>query len=117
MDKRDPLSRRDFMLRASQLGALTVLGPRLDFLPPFAGATHAGVAAIPTTDIAAPNARTRAAIADLYSGLRWRMLGPFRGGRAASASGVHGRPNEFYFGAVNGGVWKTIDAGRVWKPV
>ncbi len=30
---------------------------------------------------------------------------------------MHGRPNEFYFGAVNGGVWKTVDAGRVWEPV
>ena len=53
----------------------------------------------------------------LYSGLRWRMLGPFRGGRVDAVSGVPGRPNEFYFGAVNGGVWKTIDAGRVWTPI
>ena len=49
--------------------------------------------------------------ANLYSGLKWRMLGPFRGGRVDAVSGVPGRPNEFYFGAVNGGVWKTIDAG------
>jgi photosystem II stability/assembly factor-like uncharacterized protein len=54
---------------------------------------------------------------DLYSGLRWRMIGPFRGGRAAAATGVPGRANEFYFGAVNGGVWKTIDGGRVWNPI
>jgi photosystem II stability/assembly factor-like uncharacterized protein len=54
---------------------------------------------------------------NLYSGLKWRMLGPFRGGRVDAVSGVAGRPNEFYFGAVNGGVWKTIDAGRVWFPV
>jgi photosystem II stability/assembly factor-like uncharacterized protein len=53
----------------------------------------------------------------LYSGLSWRMLGPFRGGRVDAVSGVPGRPNEFYFGAVNGGVWKTIDGGRVWRPV
>ena len=55
--------------------------------------------------------------ADLYSGLEWRMLGPFRGGRVDAVSGVPGRSNEFYFGAVNGGVWKTIDAGRIWVPV
>ncbi len=55
--------------------------------------------------------------ASLYSGLRWRMLGPFRGGRTDAVSGVRDRPNEFYFGAVNGGVWKTIDAGRIWFPV
>src|SRR5262245_49578839 len=53
----------------------------------------------------------------LYSGLHWRLLGPFRGGRVDAVSGVPGRPNEFYFGSVNGGVWKTIDAGRIWKPV
>ena len=55
--------------------------------------------------------------AGLYSGLRWRLLGPFRSGRVDAVTGVPGRPNEFYFGAVNGGVWKSIDAGRVWTPV
>ena len=45
------------------------------------------------------------------------MLGPFRGGRTDAVTGVPGRPNEFYFGAVNGGLWKSIDAGRVWEPV
>ena len=53
----------------------------------------------------------------LYSGLKWRLLGPFRGGRVDAVSGVPGRPNEFYFGSVNGGVWKSVDAGRVWLPV
>src|SRR5438067_12235287 len=53
----------------------------------------------------------------LYSGLKWRLLGPFRGGRVDAVSGVAGRPNEFYFGAVNGGVWKSIDGGRAWAPV
>jgi photosystem II stability/assembly factor-like uncharacterized protein len=53
----------------------------------------------------------------LFSGLKWRMLGPFRGGRVDAVTGVPGRPNEFYFGSVNGGIWKTIDAGRVWTPV
>ncbi len=53
----------------------------------------------------------------LYSGLRWRMIGPFRGGRVDAVSGVPGRPGEFYFGHVNGGVWKTINAGRTWTPI
>ena len=45
------------------------------------------------------------------------MLGPFRGGRVDAVSGVPGRPHEFYFGSVNGGVWKTVNAGRTWMPV
>ena len=53
----------------------------------------------------------------LYSGLRWRMIGPFRGGRANAVSGVVGQPDSFYFGSVGGGVWKTINAGRTWTPV
>ena len=55
--------------------------------------------------------------ASLYSGLRWRMLGPFRGGRVNAVSGVPGQPNTFYFGSVGGGVWKTTNAGRTWTPV
>ena len=53
----------------------------------------------------------------LYAGLRWRCIGPFRGGRALAAAGVPGEPETFYFGAVGGGVWKTTDMGRVWKPI
>ncbi|MGH9452750.1 MAG: WD40/YVTN/BNR-like repeat-containing protein [Terriglobia bacterium] len=45
------------------------------------------------------------------------MIGPTRGGRALTATGVPGQPNVFYFGAVGGGVWETTDAGRVWKPI
>ncbi len=53
----------------------------------------------------------------LYAGMRWRMIGPFRGGRALAVAGVPGQPNVYYFGAVGGGVWKTTDGGRVWKPI
>jgi len=49
--------------------------------------------------------------------LRWRAIGPFRGGRTIAASGVPGRPHEFYIAAVNGGVFKTTDGGRTWNPV
>ena len=47
------------------------------------------------------------------------MIGPFRGGRSGcvATGNVPGRPYEFYFGAVNGGVWKTVNAGRTWMPV
>jgi len=53
----------------------------------------------------------------LYEGLRWRMIGPFRGGRTVGATGVPGQPNVFYIGVNNGGVWKTTDYGRTWTPI
>ncbi|MFN2632832.1 MAG: WD40/YVTN/BNR-like repeat-containing protein, partial [Thermoanaerobaculia bacterium] len=53
----------------------------------------------------------------LFSGMRWRLIGPFRGGRALSAAGVPGEPDHFYFGAVGGGVWETKNAGRTWAPI
>jgi photosystem II stability/assembly factor-like uncharacterized protein len=54
---------------------------------------------------------------DLYAGLRWRMIGPFRGGRTRAATGVPSQPNVFYVGQVNGGVWKSDDYGRTWNPI
>jgi photosystem II stability/assembly factor-like uncharacterized protein len=54
---------------------------------------------------------------DLFSGLKWRLIGPFRGGRAIAAAGVPGDPNTFYFGAVDGGIWKTTNAGVTWTPI
>ncbi len=53
----------------------------------------------------------------LYSGLEWRLIGPFRGGRSVAAAGVPGQPETFYFGGVNGGVWRTTNAGRTWTPI
>lgn len=53
----------------------------------------------------------------LFNGLQWRQVGPFRGGRALAIEGVPGEPNTWYFGAVAGGVWKTIDGGANWSPI
>ncbi len=53
----------------------------------------------------------------LYSGLRWRMIGPFRGGRTVAVSGIEGQPNVYYFGAVGGGIWKTTNSGLTWEPI
>ncbi len=58
------------------------------------------------------------AVPDTFlSAIQWRCIGPHRGGRVLAVSGVRGEPYTFYFGAVAGGVWKTIDAGRTWTPI
>jgi photosystem II stability/assembly factor-like uncharacterized protein len=53
----------------------------------------------------------------LYSEMRWRCIGPFRGGRTVAITGVPHQPNVFYMAAVNGGVWKTTDFGNTWNPI
>ncbi|HYN06902.1 MAG TPA: hypothetical protein VES67_05895 [Vicinamibacterales bacterium] len=53
----------------------------------------------------------------LFSELRWRAIGPHRGGRTRSATGHPSRPYTFLMGVCNGGVWKTTDAGRTWVPI
>src|SRR5579872_6695914 len=52
-----------------------------------------------------------------FAGLRWRLIGPFRGGRAVAAAGIPGDPNTYYFGSVGGGIWKTTDGGLIWTPI
>jgi photosystem II stability/assembly factor-like uncharacterized protein len=52
-----------------------------------------------------------------YSALEWRMIGPYRGGRTVGAAGIAEQPNVFYIGVNNGGVWKTDDYGRTWRPI
>jgi hypothetical protein len=53
----------------------------------------------------------------LYSGMRWRGLGPNRGGRSIAVAGSASRPHEYYFGTAGGGVWKTTDFGLTWSAV
>lgn len=54
---------------------------------------------------------------DTLKGLKWRLVGPFRGGRVLAVAGVPGNADTYYFGAVAGGVWKTTDAGLEWTPI
>ncbi|RMH22435.1 MAG: glycosyl hydrolase [Acidobacteria bacterium] len=53
----------------------------------------------------------------LLGSLKWRSIGPYRGGRSAAVTGVVGQPNVYYFGGTGGGVWKTTDAGNSWQPI
>lgn len=53
----------------------------------------------------------------VYQSMEWRNIGPDRGGRSLGISGSPGRPNEYYFGATGGGLWKTVDGGNEWFPV
>ncbi|MEM6814684.1 MAG: glycosyl hydrolase [Bacteroidota bacterium] len=54
---------------------------------------------------------------ELYSGITWRQLGPFRGGRSAAVTGVSNKPQLFYMGATGGGVWRTKDGGNTWENI
>jgi len=53
----------------------------------------------------------------LYAGMRWRLVGPFRGGRVSAVAGVIGQAGVYYIATPGGGVWKTTDAGEVWQPI
>jgi photosystem II stability/assembly factor-like uncharacterized protein len=99
--------------------ALAAGAPRGDSPAPGAPPAAAPRVAWPTAPISDPDrqsARRGAVVVDpsLYSGMRWRLVGPFRGGRVTAVTGVPGEPRLFYMGATGGGVWRTTDAGGSW---
>ena len=53
----------------------------------------------------------------LFGAIEWRSIGPFRGGRSASVTGVLGKPSLYYFGSTGGGVWRTKDGGQTWANI
>ena len=53
----------------------------------------------------------------LFKGMKYRLVGPYRGGRSLTASGIPGDPTTYYFGATGGGVWKSTDGALTWMPV
>ena len=69
------------------------------------------------TFIVATVAIASAATLQPAAALHWRFIGPLRAGRTVAISGIAAQPNVFYIGAVNGGIWKTDDAGRTWDPL
>jgi photosystem II stability/assembly factor-like uncharacterized protein len=82
------------------------------------GLTSAGAASpAKSTPAASPTPAPKGQFDEkLWSGMKWREVGPFRGGRSVAVEGVPGEPNTYYFGGVAGGVWKTTDGGANWKP-
>ena len=76
-----------------------------------------GLAALLLCSAAASGVARAAVDPSLFQDLHWRSIGPFRGGRVLAVAGAPDDPRRFYFGAVNGGVWKTEDAGRTWSPI
>jgi photosystem II stability/assembly factor-like uncharacterized protein len=75
------------------------------------------LAAVVTSGLAVSSATAQTYSPSLYAGMQWRMIGPFRGGRTVAVTGVPGEPSLFYIAPVNGGVWKTTDAGTTWQPI
>jgi photosystem II stability/assembly factor-like uncharacterized protein len=74
--------------------------------------------ALVATFLAAPAAaRAQTYAPALFSGMQWRLLGPFRAGRSVAVAGVPGAPDQYYFGAVAGGVWETDNSGVTWRPI
>jgi photosystem II stability/assembly factor-like uncharacterized protein len=67
--------------------------------------------------LATGGARAQQVSPSLYAGMHWRFIGPSRGGRTVAIDGVANQPNLFYMAAVNGGIWKTENAGRTWTPI
>jgi photosystem II stability/assembly factor-like uncharacterized protein len=77
----------------------------------------ASAVALPLTSHAQAAAPPASAAGDITSGMRWRHIGPFRGGRARALTGVPSQPNTFYIGYDNGGVWRSTDYGSNWVPL
>jgi photosystem II stability/assembly factor-like uncharacterized protein len=69
------------------------------------------------TIMAVPPSFAQQSPAPSFPEMQWRMIGPFRGGRVIAVTGVPGKPNEYFFGAVGGGVWKTTNGGNTWEPI
>ena len=107
--------------RGSRLAALRLAGSSLLLLCLAVALPGAARQARPAAHVPGPGTGAAATSGPLprsaLAGLRWRLVGPFRGGWATMAAGVPQQPNTYYIGTAGGGVWKTVDAGRTWRAV
>jgi photosystem II stability/assembly factor-like uncharacterized protein len=101
-------------MRLTQIAVSAVVLPALAALT-----LPIGFSAAPRTfaQAATTQATTSGVDTALVAGLRWRSIGPARGGRSIAVAGSTSRPGEYYFGATGGGLWKTTDSGVTWRPV
>ncbi len=101
----------------SRIASIPMSLASLALLIALAAAPAAARAAAATREPARAPSRAGAGEYDpsLFSALRWRLVGPFRGGRASAVTGVRGEPHVFYMGACGGGVWRTTDTGQHWE--
>ena len=101
-----------FLLASCTLGAALLAGG-----PPARAQGIAAAAQVPFPQGRAVMAGVQEVPHSAYGQLRWRLVGPFRGGWATMAAGVPASPDTFYFSGAGGGIWKTGDAGRTWRSV
>ena len=109
--------RRSKAPRTASLSALVIASAAVAAAAPAAAQGVATAAEVPFPQGHAPSGLHGSLSPAAYSQLRWRLVGPFRGGWATMAAIVPGRPDTFYFSGAGGGIWKTIDAGRTWRSV
>jgi photosystem II stability/assembly factor-like uncharacterized protein len=96
-------------------GGLTLIALAVLGAPALAAEAAASAAAASTAAAETTAGVALTLDASLFKTLQWRCIGPFRGGRALTGSGIPGNASTFYFGAVAGGVWKTTDGGETWS--
>src|SRR5579863_456395 len=92
------------------------IAPLLHPLIPFQSMKHLRIALLLALAASPLLLLSQAQPPDLFRDLRFRLVGPFRGGRVIAVAGVTSQPSTYYFGGVGGGVWKTTDSGNNWLP-